>query len=85
MTLQSYVTQLSVDDQILKSIIGNEGPIYDVDRAEQPTSNTSLCILDNPNNDIRILGPDDFTDFERVSFEVNIKIFFFCFNTKFSY
>lgn len=70
MTLQTYVTQLSVDEQILKSALGSEGTICDADRLKQIAS-VSLCSLEDSNSAISILGPDDVNDFSIIPFEVN--------------
>lgn len=70
MTLHSYVKQLPLNHQLLKSVIGNEGALSDADRL-QNTSVISLSSLENINtNSITILGPDAIKNFRAQSFAV---------------
>lgn len=76
MTLQSYVTQLTVDEQLLKNVIGGDGVVCDADKLELKSS-TSLCQLENPNSDITIIDPDDIDDFDSIQFVVSLFLFTF--------
>lgn len=56
MTLQSYATQLSVDEQPLKAIIGAEKPLSDIERLERSAS-ASILEIERPKN-VKILDPN---------------------------
>lgn len=67
-TLQSYVTQISVDDEVLKSLIGPEGSLSDADRFEKSCSESISTIESLENSEL--LFPSDIDDFDSIEFEV---------------
>lgn len=75
MTLQSYVTQLSVDDRMLKSILGGDCAISDADRLKKD-STASLYSLEYPSNSLTIIEPDQVNNYETIPFMVNFLLLY---------
>lgn len=68
MTLQSYATQLAVDEQLLKGLLGPDGSLSDTQRFEMgPTP--SLRVIGHINH-VEVLDASDIEDFDALELEV---------------
>lgn len=68
MTLQSFATQLTVDDQLLKSLLGPDGSLSDTQRFEMGPTRSLRTIAHI--HHIEVLESSDVEDFDALQLEV---------------